>query len=120
MIALLPGGNWTGPGEFKFFLYFFAKFFEFGFNPRCKTGWLPGNLDRVFQLWQMLTERDRLVDSVLTREIMGQERPVFGHVLRSVNEMQMNVIVFKFLSSSSKECMEETEGYTLFLILLLL
>ena len=70
-----------------FFLYFSAKFYEFSFNPWCKTGWPPVNLDRVFELWLMFAELNRPVDSVLMRENTGRGKPVFRQVLRSVNKM---------------------------------
>ena len=33
-----------------FFNIYRAEIFEFVYNPRCKVGWLPGYLDRVFVL----------------------------------------------------------------------
>ena len=46
--AQLPGGKLTYPSEFNFFLYFPAEIFQFNFNPRCRFGWLPGYLDKVY------------------------------------------------------------------------
>ena len=47
--CLAPRWKIIWPRWIYFFSYFPTEIFEFSFNPRCRFGWPPGYLDRVYK-----------------------------------------------------------------------